>query len=540
MAAAEASTADQQHSASRATHTAQWNHGEGEKAQHKRGVRAGRMRHSNGRSPDAAAAAPPLGAILTDALALALAQHAGRKPCSASDRAAESEDAREESEGAREEPEDAREQPLTKEVSAAKAGNAVAAPCTAAAPRASLPPSCQFLCQELAPPSLRPATDGGVTGCKGGGGESDATIPEVCAAPASPARPVAERRWNGSPRTREAERGRSRCASSNEGARARRSLFSADQPAALAEAALEIEAPMLPSLMQGTNPEPVGSGGTSCVTQGGTSWAGLFGAAASTTQPQVQLLAAQQADARAEAQQQQLAGWVDAELPLPPAVSLPLPLPSLPPPQPPLPLRLPLPLALPQQQAHAVDFWHPRKNKARVALSTEGPAALASAPAVYPELPLTQPVRLLRRTSTQEHWQREAVAAAAAERAPPLATSSPATLPASRAPILQIEYYFSDANLQSDFFLRKHIEADAHGFVALELLNSFPQSSVVKRPLSTGSSRARRLCLFRTAPRSKLLGTLSGGEDEPTGRPGTASAARASRLQSRRAQYLFT
>eukprot|EP00964_Phaeocystis_antarctica_P003962 scaffold2121_cov62-Phaeocystis_antarctica.AAC.2 len=312
MATAEASTADQQHSASCATHTAQWNHGEGEKAQHKRGVRAGRMRHSNGRSPDAAAADPPLGAILSDALALALAQHAGRKPCSASDRAAEPEDAREE-------PEDAREEPLTKEVSAAKAGNAVAAPRTAAAPRASLPPSCQFLCQELASPSLRPATAGGVEGYEGGGGESDAAIPEVCAAPASSARPVAERRWNGSPRTRQAERGRSCCASSNEGARARRSLFSADQPAALAEAALEIEAPMLPSLMQGTNPEPVGSGGTSCVTQGGTSWAGLFGAAASTTQPQVQLLAAQQADARAEAQQQQLAGWVDAELPLPPA-----------------------------------------------------------------------------------------------------------------------------------------------------------------------------------------------------------------------------
>ena len=396
MAAAEASTADQQHSTSRATRTTQWNRRQGEKARRTRGARVGHGRHSNGRPHDAAAAAPSLGAILSDALALALAQHARSKPCGA---IAESEGAREELQ----EPLHGREG-LTKEKSAAKAGRAVAAPRTAAAPWASL----------------------------------TATNPEV-----------AERRWNGSPHTSRAERGRARCASSN----ARHSHFSADQPATL------------------TNSEP-GSGGTS--SQGGTSWAGLFDAAstdcaASTLQPQGVHATlggeAEQADSRAEAQQ--LSGRVDAEQSVGALLSLPLPrpLPSLPRQPPPIPLALP-------QQARA-EFWHPRKDKARV-LSAAGPAALASSRAVCPELPLTQPVRLLRRTSTLEHW-----AAAAAKRAPPLAT------PRVQSPVLQIEYYFSALNLQSDFFLRRHIEADAHGFVALELLNSFPQSSVVKlRPPS--------------------------------------------------------
>ena len=87
------------------------------------------------------------------------------------------------------------------------------------------------------------------------------------------------------------------------------------------------------------------------------------------------------------------------------------------------------------------------------------------------------------------------MAVAAAERAPSLAT------PRVQCPRRQVEYYFSASNLQKDFFLRRHIEADAHGFVALELLNSFPQSSLVK-PAPLTLSRWLRwhasVCLFKS------------------------------------------
>ena len=385
MAAAEASTADQQHTASRATRATPSNRSEGEKARPRRGARAGFGRVK--REPRTAA--PPLGAVLSDALALALqAQHAREKPCSAI------------------------------------SGSA---------------------CSRTEQGSLRPATAGRVKGREsGGGGRANATT-------------------RGSPQTSSRqERARSRCASSNDGAR--RSHLSANLPAALAEATLEIESPMVPPLVHS---EP----GPGSLSEAGTSWAGLIGAT-STTQPRVQLLAAQEADSPAEALR--LAGQVDAEQSFG-ALSFPShPLPSL-----------PLP-----QQAPTIDFWHPRKNKARVSSSAEGPAALA--PPARTGLPLAQPaVRPLRRTSAQEHWQRGATAAAAAERAPSLAT------PRVQSPRRQVEYYFSASNLQTDFFLRRHIEADAHGFVALELLNSFPQSSLVKPapPYPQPVAEVARLCV---------------------------------------------
>ena len=360
---------------------------------------------------------------------------------------------------------------------AAKAGSAVAAPRTAAAPGASVNSTRHAVDNENIA-SLRPATAGRVKGRESGGGESaDATT-------------------RGSPHTSSREeRARSRCASSNDTG-ARRSHFSADLPAALAEATLEIESPMVPPLVQGTSSEP----GPGSLSEAGTSWAGLIGAT-STAQPRVQLLAAQEADSPAEALR--LAGRVDAEQTFG-ALSFPSrPLPSL---------------SVPQQ-AHTTDFWHPRKNKARVASSAEGPAALAPARTACPGLPLAQPaVRPLRRTSAQEHWQRGAMAAAPAERAPSLAT------PRVQSPRRQVEYYFSASNLQKDFFLRRHIEADAHGFVALELLNSFPQSSLVKPapPYPQPVAEVARLCLSLqiTAPRSSPPQAFFQGE-----RPSPAGAA---------------
>mmetsp|Transcript_9957 Transcript_9957/g.24748 ORF Transcript_9957/g.24748 Transcript_9957/m.24748 type:complete len:499 (+) Transcript_9957:72-1568(+) len=424
MAAAEASTADQQqHPASRAARATPSNRSEGEKARPRRGARGGFGRVK--REPRTAA--PPLGTVLSDALALALqAQHAREKPCSAISGSAGSRT----EQGPRTEQHDEPLQggeALEMGKSAAKAGSAVAAPRTAAAPAASVN-STRHAVDNKNIASLRPATAGGVKGRESGGGESaDATT-------------------RGSPHTSSREeRARSRCASSNEGAR--RSHFSADLGPALAEATLEIESPMVPPLVQGTSSEP----GPGSLSEAGTSWAGLIGAT-STAQPRVQLLAAQEADSPAEALR--LAGRVDAEQTFG-ALSFPSrPLPSL---------------SVPQQ-AHTTDFWHPRKNKARVASSAEGPAALAPARTACPGLPLSQPaVRPLRRTSAQEHWQRGAMAAAPAERAPSLAT------PRVQSPRRQVEYYFSASNLQKDFFLRRHIEADAHGFVALELLNSFPR-----------------------------------------------------------------
>ena len=80
VAAAEASTADQQRPASRPRRATPSNRSEGEKARPRRGARAGFGRVK--REPRTAA--PPLGAILSDALALALqAKHGRVKPCSA-------------------------------------------------------------------------------------------------------------------------------------------------------------------------------------------------------------------------------------------------------------------------------------------------------------------------------------------------------------------------------------------------------------------------------------------------------------------------
>ena len=78
----------------------------------------------------------------------------------------------------------------------------------------------------------------------------------------------------------------------------------------------------------------------------------------------------------------------------------------------------------------------------------------------------------------------------------------------------QVEYYFSEANLAGDAFLRKEIAADAGGFVKLSLINSFNRMQRMHLSLERLAAFLRRSATLELdAAGARVRGAFRGEEE---------------------------
>jgi hypothetical protein len=69
----------------------------------------------------------------------------------------------------------------------------------------------------------------------------------------------------------------------------------------------------------------------------------------------------------------------------------------------------------------------------------------------------------------------------------------------------QIEFYFSDENLEKDAFLLKHVRRNKLGYVSVKLLTSFKKVRLTsQRPLGGGASRGCGLLICTPTPYHRL------------------------------------